>query len=85
MQLEHSALTLPGALSIHVAWSTQRSRGRVGSSSAPVGLRAPGPQSPHGLRREWRWGVLSHQSVCPLQRWTDHGHLNRRVRTKGQR
>lgn len=97
---EHSAFVWPGALSAHAAWSTQHScglehsaltwpgalcaHGRVGSSSALAGLRASGPQPPHGLRREWRQGLLSHQSVCTPQRWTDRGHLNHRVRTKGQ-
>lgn len=80
-----------GALRGPAAGSTQHSRGLEHSAlTQPGGRRqysggTPGPQSPHGLRREWGWGLLSHQSVCLPQRWTDRGHLNHRVRTKGQR
>lgn len=45
-RLEHSSVLQLGALSIHVAWSTQRSRSRVGGASIRAGL--PGLSLPMG-------------------------------------
>ena len=68
---EHSAFVWPGALSAHAAWSTQRSRGRAGSSSAPAGLRAPGPVSPQGEEGVEMGPAVPFECVSPpkMDRW----------------